>query len=101
MSHDYQVPICYHTHEITAPLYRKKKEPKLDRARQIPEWEVYDGEIAKFAQSLVEHGKIKSSAIAASVNELASIGSQKQASETPATSKDPVEGESKHDASDL
>ncbi|KAI0754012.1 glycosyltransferase family 24 protein [Daedaleopsis nitida] len=28
------------------------KEPKLDRARQIPEWEVYDGEIAAFARKL-------------------------------------------------
>ncbi|KAI1789267.1 glycosyltransferase family 24 protein [Ganoderma leucocontextum] len=28
------------------------KEPKLDRARQIPEWEVYDGEIAAFARRL-------------------------------------------------
>ncbi|KAH9946426.1 glycosyltransferase family 24 protein [Epithele typhae] len=26
------------------------KEPKLDRARQIPEWEVYDSEIAEFAR---------------------------------------------------
>ncbi|RPD60390.1 glycosyltransferase family 24 protein [Lentinus tigrinus ALCF2SS1-7] len=30
------------------------KEPKLDRARQIPEWEVYDSEIAKFARRLRE-----------------------------------------------
>ena len=29
-----------------------QKEPKLDRARQIPEWEVYDGEIAAFARRL-------------------------------------------------
>ncbi|KAI0641470.1 glycosyltransferase family 24 protein [Trametes meyenii] len=31
---------------------RLQKEPKLDRAKQIPEWEVYDGEISKFAQGL-------------------------------------------------
>ncbi|KAI0715904.1 glycosyltransferase family 24 protein [Cerioporus squamosus] len=30
------------------------KEPKLDRARQIPEWEVYDSEIAEFARKLRE-----------------------------------------------
>ena len=29
-----------------------QKEPKLDRARQIPEWEVYDNEIAEFARRL-------------------------------------------------
>ena len=34
---------------LTCPL---QKEPKLDRARQIPEWEVYDGEIAAFARRL-------------------------------------------------
>ncbi|KAI0823499.1 glycosyltransferase family 24 protein [Trametes gibbosa] len=28
------------------------KEPKLDRAKQIPEWEVYDGEISAFARRL-------------------------------------------------
>ncbi|KAI0676218.1 glycosyltransferase family 24 protein [Trametes maxima] len=28
------------------------KEPKLDRAKQIPEWEVYDEEISKFARRL-------------------------------------------------
>ncbi|TBU43432.1 glycosyltransferase family 24 protein [Dichomitus squalens] len=28
------------------------KEPKLDRARQIPEWEVYDNEIGAFARRL-------------------------------------------------
>lgn len=31
-----------------------QKEPKLDRARQIPEWEVYDSEIAEFARRLRE-----------------------------------------------
>ena len=31
-----------------------QKEPKLDRARQIPEWEVYDNEIAAFARTLQE-----------------------------------------------
>ena len=29
-----------------------QKEPKLDRARQIPEWEIYDNEIAAFARTL-------------------------------------------------
>ena len=28
------------------------KEPKLARARQIPEWDVYDQEVAAFAKKL-------------------------------------------------
>lgn len=81
--------------------FRLQKEPKLSRARQIPEWEEYDGEIARFAQSLVEQGKIKSGAAAASVNELASIGSKKEdkADEAPAT--DVPTGDTKHDAGEL
>lgn len=35
---------------------RLQKEPKLDRAKQIPEWEVYDAEISAFAQRLKESG---------------------------------------------
>ena len=44
-----------------------QKEPKLKRARQIPEWDVYDREIADFA------AKISGSqgALAASVDDLA------------------------------
>ncbi|KAH9887933.1 glycosyltransferase family 24 protein [Cubamyces lactineus] len=30
------------------------KEPKLDRAKQIPEWEVYDAEISTFAKTLTK-----------------------------------------------
>lgn len=37
----------------------KTKEPKLDRARrQIPEWTVYDDEIAAFAAKISNEGKI-------------------------------------------
>ncbi|KAF9513801.1 glycosyltransferase family 24 protein [Hydnum rufescens UP504] len=54
------------------------KEPKLSRARQIPEWEKYDAEVASFAQKLVEEGKIHSHAVAASANDLASIGAGKK-----------------------
>ncbi|KAI8974783.1 glycosyltransferase family 24 protein [Trametes punicea] len=35
------------------------KEPKLDRAKQIPEWEVYDAEISAFAKRLREGGEEK------------------------------------------
>jgi UDP-glucose:glycoprotein glucosyltransferase len=43
------------------------KEPKLVRARQIPEWDLYDQEIARFAARLsAEEG-----VVAASVDDLA------------------------------
>lgn len=43
------------------------KEPKLVRARQIPEWDSYDQEIARFAARLsAEEG-----VVAASVDDLA------------------------------
>ncbi|ODO11431.1 hypothetical protein I350_00211 [Cryptococcus amylolentus CBS 6273] len=47
------------------------KEPKLVRARQIPEWDVYDREIAAFAARVSGDGD-ESGALAASVDELAS-----------------------------
>ncbi|KAH9024388.1 UDP-glucose:glycoprotein glucosyltransferase-domain-containing protein [Lactarius pseudohatsudake] len=47
------------------------KEPKLARARQIPEWEQYDAEIARFTRRLADEGRIHASAAAADVNELA------------------------------
>ncbi|KAH7345399.1 UDP-glucose:glycoprotein glucosyltransferase-domain-containing protein [Rhizoctonia solani] len=50
------------------------KEPKLARARQIPEWTSYDNEIAEFARSLADSGKIRSRAISGSVDALASVG---------------------------
>lgn len=42
------------------------------RARQIPEWEEYDGEIAKFAQRLSREGRLQSDIAAADSNVLAS-----------------------------
>ncbi|KAJ9478404.1 Killer toxin-resistance protein 5 [Pseudozyma hubeiensis] len=43
----------------------KTKEPKLDRAkRQIPEWTVYDDEVARLAQRLVEEKRVGSSVVA-------------------------------------
>ena len=52
-----------------------QKEPKLQRARKIPEWEQYDSEIAHFTRRLAEEGRIHASAAAADVNELAKAGS--------------------------
>lgn len=43
----------------------KTKEPKLDRAkRQIPEWTLYDAEVARLAQRLVEEKRVGSSVVA-------------------------------------
>ncbi|KAF8633145.1 hypothetical protein AX17_004646 [Amanita inopinata Kibby_2008] len=50
------------------------KEPKLARARQIPEWEEYDAEIARFTRKLAKEGKIRSGIAAADTNVLASVG---------------------------
>jgi UDP-glucose:glycoprotein glucosyltransferase len=51
--------------------YRQQKEPKLSRARQIPEWSQYDAEIARFARQLVKDGKIGSTALGEEVDALA------------------------------
>ena len=57
------------------PPLPSQKEPKLARARQIPEWEQYDAEIARFTRRLANEGRIHPSAAAADVNELAKVGS--------------------------
>ncbi|TFK48915.1 glycosyltransferase family 24 protein [Heliocybe sulcata] len=49
------------------------KEPKLARARQIPEWEEYDSEISRFARKLAEDGLIHSEITAAGADVLASV----------------------------
>ncbi|KAG6918623.1 hypothetical protein DXG01_013034 [Tephrocybe rancida] len=51
-----------------------QKEPKLVRARQIPEWEEYDHEIAQFARQLAEAGVIHSGLATADTNVLANAG---------------------------
>ncbi len=56
-------------------MHHSQKEPKLARARQIPEWEQYDGEIAHFTRRLADEGRIRASVAAADVNELANAGS--------------------------
>ncbi|KAG1729250.1 glycosyltransferase family 24 protein [Suillus lakei] len=50
------------------------KEPKLSRARRIPEWEEYDNEIAQFAGRLAAEGKIHSSVATARSDVLANVG---------------------------
>ena len=56
---------------MASRTYNQQKEPKLSRARQIPEWSQYDAEIARFARQLVKDGKIGSSALGAEVDALA------------------------------
>ncbi|KAF7297231.1 hypothetical protein MIND_00956200 [Mycena indigotica] len=58
------------------------KEPKLARARQIPEWEEYDSEISRFARKLAEDGIIRSQIVSADVNALA--GSPNEATKVDA-----------------
>jgi len=55
----------------------QQKEPKLARARQIPEWSAYDREIARFAKRLAREGKMSSTALSEEVDELATVGGKK------------------------
>jgi UDP-glucose:glycoprotein glucosyltransferase len=64
-----------------------QKEPKLARARKIPEWEAYDGEIARFARKLAEDGVIRSGMAAADANVLANEGAVPRSS--MATTEEP------------
>ncbi|KAK0480614.1 UDP-glucose:glycoprotein glucosyltransferase-domain-containing protein [Armillaria novae-zelandiae] len=74
------------------------KEPKLARARQIPEWEVYDTEISQFTRKLAEKGLIKSRIAAADTNVLAGAGNapsstlEVTAEPTDTSGADPVDG---------
>src|SRR5882757_6553959 len=72
-------PTCGSLLLTNAPLrsVRRQKEPKLARARQIPEWSAYDGEIARFARRLSREGKISSTALSEEVDELATVGGKK------------------------
>ncbi|KAF8268079.1 UDP-glucose:Glycoprotein glucosyltransferase-domain-containing protein [Lactarius quietus] len=96
------VPICEtwcdasHLREPTRLLILllpSQKEPKLARARQIPEWELYDSEIARFTRKLANEGRIHASAAAADVNELAKVGSVPVPVPVEETTQDPVVGE--------
>ncbi|TKY86670.1 hypothetical protein EX895_004310 [Sporisorium graminicola] len=57
----------------------KTKEPKLDRAkRQIPEWTVYDQEVARLAQRLVQEQKVGKSVVAPDSQVEAKAGRQQE-----------------------
>ncbi|KAK0522237.1 killer toxin resistant protein [Tilletia horrida] len=86
----------------------KTKEPKLDRARrQIPEWTVYDDEVAAFAQRLAEANRLGKNVVAPA--EVERIGVRERMEEvgkgddvpalTSAASSEEVSAEGKkHDA---
>ncbi len=65
-------------HPTAYPQYSHRlslqKEPKLSRARQIPEWEEYDAEISRFAQKLAKEGSLHSRIAAADTRVLADAG---------------------------
>ena len=54
-----------------------QKEPKLVRARKIPEWEKYDSEIFQFSRKLATQGLIHSRFAAADTNVLANQGTDR------------------------
>jgi UDP-glucose:glycoprotein glucosyltransferase len=64
------------------------KEPKLSRARRIPEWEEYDNEIAQFAGRLAAEGKIQSSIATARSDVLANVGLVQPAHDDDVEGKD-------------
>lgn len=62
----------------------------MSRARQIPEWEEYDSEIANFARKLAEEGLITSKIAAVDTNVLAG-DSPSPPSEAETAGEAPVE----------
>lgn len=70
-----------------------QKEPKLARARQIPEWSEYDSEIARFARTLAEKGLVHSDAAAVDIDSLASVGGGKKADSSTETADSTDAGE--------
>jgi len=62
------------------------KEPKLDRARrQVPEWTLYDNEVATLAKRVRNDGE--------SVDHLADSGAEKSKEETPVVKDNDVRDE--------
>lgn len=72
-----------------------QKEPKLSRARQIPEWETYDAEIARFARKLADEGKLKSQVATADANVLANANNANPSVNADADSSASDEGASR------
>ena len=66
------------------PRWFFQKEPKLARARQIPEWDEYDKEIARFTRELAAEGKIHSRMATADASVLAGNGETTAAADNDA-----------------
>lgn len=78
-----------------------QKEPKLSRARQIPEWEEYDAEVSQFARKLADQGIIRSAAYASGADTLANVGAAKPpAEQTDGESKVLAEPEDEKESAD-
>lgn len=63
--------VRFNAESLSERVIIQQKEPKLARARQIPEWDEYDQEIARFTRALAEEGKIHSRMATADANVLA------------------------------
>ena len=66
-----------------------QKEPKLTRARQIPEWEEYDTEISQFARKLADRGLIRSGAYTHGADTLANLGATESHKESAGEDANP------------
>ena len=45
------------------PSFFQQKQPKLERAKQIPEWETYDQEVDSFARRLVRRDNVNADVV--------------------------------------
>lgn len=69
------IAVCiYISYDVILP---PQKEPKLARAKHIPEWEEYDSEVARLTRRLAEEGVIQSGLAVADANVLADVGAGK------------------------
>jgi UDP-glucose:glycoprotein glucosyltransferase len=67
-----------------------QKEPKLARARRIPEWEVYDAEVAALAERLASERTIAVGLV--SSDELAKVAAMDGENEQPLAAVAETEG---------
>jgi UDP-glucose:glycoprotein glucosyltransferase len=88
--------VCFEYPSFASPNRVTQKEPKLSRARQIPEWEEYDAEIANFTRKLASEGKIRSGMAVADVNALASPGNAPDISHTTESTDEALNTPSAH-----
>lgn len=91
--------LTFHSESVLIPFI-EQKEPKLSRARQIPEWEEYDSEIARFTRKLAAEGRIHASAAAADINELANSASSIPTVESEASGVEDVGEDAAKDTED-